>query len=285
MNKHYTTFAQLLIKHNLSTTVVVSNNMLNLGVSFFTITSKKQVMKAKLVTLLLVSCLFTLAVQAQNSPYSEEPYNPVDSVGFVATTQGKIVVIANHFMIVPNDKSTRYYPKNLDDAFKVEGMEVSFTAIRLRVPPNVRMMGMPIYLKTITANAPNKTAPSTGRKVKALPNSKPSKATVPTGSKQRGNNAVNKNPKLMNVKGTIVEAAGYHVIETSEGLRYFDANLASQYKVAGTKVVFTGTPGTIPPNVRMVGRPIEIHNIRIDKAQGKGRRTTQDPDWIRKFSD
>jgi hypothetical protein len=48
----------------------------------------------------------------------------------------------------PNDV-TDYYPKNLGEEFKVEGLAVQFNGTLGEIPPNVRMMGRPITLTEI----------------------------------------------------------------------------------------------------------------------------------------
>ncbi len=241
-------------------------------------------MKTKLFILFVFSCLCIQATQAQtpSSLYEEtDSYNPKDSVGFVALTQGKIIKIADHYMIQPTDNdNARFYPKNLDDAYKNEGMLINFSAVRLRIPPNVRMMGTPIFLQSISANSPGKTSPKRpARQVRALP-STPKRSTTSNSTPNSGRAPV-KDAKVINQKGKIIEAAGYYVIETSEGIRYFDSKLADKFKVPGLSVVFTATLGEVLPNVRMVGRPIEIEQIRVNKKVT--RPTTQDPDWIKKW--
>lgn len=56
------------------------------------------------------------------------------------------------FVIVPNDNANmRYISQQLPEEYKKDGLKVSFTGWEGIIPPNYRMMGKPLKLKTICA--------------------------------------------------------------------------------------------------------------------------------------
>lgn len=54
------------------------------------------------------------------------------------------------FVIVPDgNSSTRYISQQLPEAFKKDGLKVTFSGWEGKIPPNVRMMGKPLKLTSI----------------------------------------------------------------------------------------------------------------------------------------
>lgn len=54
------------------------------------------------------------------------------------------------WVIVPDDnENMRYISQQLPEEFKKDGLKVKFTGWRGKIPPNVRMMGTPLKLKSI----------------------------------------------------------------------------------------------------------------------------------------
>ena len=45
---------------------------------------------------------------------------------------------------------------------------------------------------------------------------------------------------------------------------FFPTNLPDSFKKDGLRVLFSGKRGEIPPNVRMIGIPLELSSIRVD---------------------
>jgi hypothetical protein len=51
------------------------------------------------------------------------------------------------YVIIPDDeKNQRYAPSNLPDEFKKDGLRVIFSGKVAAIPPNVRMIGIPLEL-------------------------------------------------------------------------------------------------------------------------------------------
>lgn len=63
-----------------------------------------------------------------------------------------VKVIGELFVIVPDDNTNmRYISQQLPEEYKKDGLKVSFTGWEGIIPPNFRMMGKPLKLKTICA--------------------------------------------------------------------------------------------------------------------------------------
>ena len=64
--------------------------------------------------------------------------------------QGTIQQIApdsEWYVIIPDDaKNQRYAPSNLPEEFKQDGLRVIFSGKVAAIPPNVRMIGIPLEL-------------------------------------------------------------------------------------------------------------------------------------------
>ena len=77
--------------------------------------------------------------------------------------------------------------------------------------------------------------------------------------------------KIVNaVKGTIQQlspnSAWYVIIPDDEkNQRYAPTNLPDEFKKDGLRVIFSGKVAEIPPNVRMVGVPLEL--IKIENLE------------------
>ena len=218
---------------------------------------------------LLVCALFTLPMFAQAQ--SQANYNPADSTGFIKLTEGTIVKVIGLYMIVPNNnEGRRFNPSNLDPQFHKEGMQVRFSAVQLVIPPNVRLAGSPVHLKTIEAITPG-SSKATGTKPRpSRGNLKP--GAGPNRPVQKNNPTVNSTPiskpairpvaeKSM-IEGTVSYMAGVYVINAVDGQRYVPTNLPTGYQRTGMKIRVNGVALPIPPNVKMVGVPYEIKTIQ-----------------------
>jgi hypothetical protein len=59
-------------------------------------------------------------------------------------------------------------------------------------------------------------------------------------------------------------------IENDRENRYVPINLKEEFQVDGIEIVFSGTIGANPPNVRVMGNPFEIKEARkLTRAQPK----------------
>lgn len=77
--------------------------------------------------------------------------------------------------------------------------------------------------------------------------------------KQRRRNAV------VDQRGTVRQISGdvYGLEPDSDpGTRYLPETLPAEFKQEGLRVIFSGTVGEIPPNVRMMGTPFTLTDIR-----------------------
>lgn len=79
--------------------------------------------------------------------------------------------------------------------------------------------------------------------------------------------------QLKNVKATIkvMDNGELFVLvpDGNENMRYISQQLPKEFKVDGLKVTFTGWEGKIPPNVRMMGKPLKLKCICISKSEMK----------------
>ena len=75
----------------------------------------------------------------------------------------------------------------------------------------------------------------------------------------------------MNVKATVkvLNNGELFVIvpDSNANMRYISQQLPTEYKKDGLKVTFTGWEGKIPPNVRMMGKPLKLECICITKGE------------------
>ena len=79
--------------------------------------------------------------------------------------------------------------------------------------------------------------------------------------------------KVSNVKATIkfLEDKETVVIvpDDNASMRYISQQLPEEYKKEGLKVTFSGWLGKIPPNVRMIGKPLKLKCICITSTEQK----------------
>lgn len=57
--------------------------------------------------------------------------------------------------------------------------------------------------------------------------------------------------------------------DSDANMRYISRQLPEEYKKDGLKVKLTGWEGKIPPNVRMMGKPLKITSICVSKSEQK----------------
>jgi len=59
------------------------------------------------------------------------------------------------------------------------------------------------------------------------------------------------------------------VPDDNANMRYISQQLPAEYKKDGLKVSFTGWEGIIPPNFRMMGKPLKLQSICAAKGEKK----------------
>ena len=85
-----------------------------------------------------------------------------------------------------------------------------------------------------------------------------------------GNQPQGNGDELTNVSGTIQQLANnpkWFVIvpDFDTSIRYLPSNLPPELRQNGMRVVFSGQIGEIPPNVRLIGTPLDL--TFIEKTQ------------------
>jgi len=56
----------------------------------------------------------------------------------------------------------------------------------------------------------------------------------------------------------------FTIVDDSMNERFVPSKLSDSFKNDGMRVLFSGKRGVIPPNVRMIGTPLELSFIQID---------------------
>lgn len=77
----------------------------------------------------------------------------------IKNEKGKVTVLANGetWVIVPdNNPNGRYISQQLPDEFKKDGLPVIYSGWVGKIPPNVRMLGTPLKLKSIKVSGADK---------------------------------------------------------------------------------------------------------------------------------
>lgn len=79
--------------------------------------------------------------------------------------------------------------------------------------------------------------------------------------------------QVKNVKATVqvLNNGELFVIvpDNNPNMRYISQQLPAAYKKDGLKVTFTGWEGKIPPNVRMMGKPLKLNSICVARSEQK----------------
>ncbi|MEZ4886950.1 MAG: hypothetical protein R3E32_19630 [Chitinophagales bacterium] len=136
-----------------------------------------------------------------------------------------------YFLIFDNEPNSRYLDTNIEPTFRQDKMRVIVSGEKLPIPPNVRMAGNPFKITSIEID----------------------------GGVQIDNKLAVEN--TISDEGTVKLKGDVFVIETTETI-YVPKKLAADFQKEGAAVAFTANKLPIPPNVRMIGQPIEIVTIK-----------------------
>ena len=213
---------------------------------------------------------------------NDSPAQKMESAGYLDNEICKIVQISDWYVLVPiaeNKNKKRYAPK-LDKVYQIDGLHVKVSGTIGKIPPNVKMIGHPLsidrievvkikdlpqsYRKTIadeqkTVSSPPKQSPP---KTNASKKTNDSSSNSSVASKINRAMQANRTKKVENVKAKVIKVADTFLLEDKQGKRYLPKNLAEKFQIIGRKVTFSGKEGSIPPNVKMLGVPLEITDIK-----------------------
>jgi putative hemolysin len=124
-----------------------------------------------------------------------------------------------------------YYPLNLADELKVDGADVTFTAMKQKDTMTIQQWGTPIRITMITKKEAEPSITSTG------------------------------------VVTYIDLEGGFYGIISGKGVRYLPLNLNEEFRVDGLSVSFTAVPEKDIVTIQQWGQPITIVSITGEKQQ------------------
>lgn len=104
----------------------------------------------KLLLLSALSC-FLIMVKAQSLDFQPDKN--------IANVKGKVQAMASgeNFVIVPADNPNgRYISAQLPEEYKKDGLEVKFSGVVGKIPPNARMLGTPLKITSICVTKASK---------------------------------------------------------------------------------------------------------------------------------
>ncbi len=175
------------------------------------------------------------------------------------------VMIENDSWIIRVDKGSLnndYWPVNLPEKFMTPGQEVVFEGAIGRIPQNAKLAGTPIELSMIRILYRTKPNDTNGEKI----------VTEKTENDSVG--YINKE------SGKIILIGDVYLIEQNtkgEIKRFVPDFLPDDFKLENTIIIFSGTIGKIPPNVRMMGTPLKIKELMIEEEVPFDKSQLQEP--------
>ncbi len=209
----------------------------------------------------------TLSSNAQTpSKSNEDTSNKVNRQSAVIDQQGDYF-----FIILDNEPNRRYLDTGLSKIFRENGMKIIVSGQKLPIPPNVRMAGAPFKVTMIEKDLGSsvlKTVSPTDKIIEKKPQISEKKTlSLKKKMMERKLKAAEKNvPSTDNMiedKGTVKKKGEVFIIETKETI-YVPKDLAKSYQKEGVTVIFSAEKLPMPPNVRMIGQPIEIQKIKAE---------------------
>jgi len=218
-----------------------------------------QLIMKQVFTLLLLSTI-SFSISAQDIEF--------DSIGVKSMEIG-IVVIKNDTWVIKVDKGNFaefYLPVNLPEKYCINNQEVVFEGALGRIPMNVKLAGTPLKLSMIRILYRTKPDPGAGE---AISNEK--QPVAQTNSDSIG--------YLQNCAGSIILISDVYLITQTlngETKRYIPDFLPDDFKIANTEITFSAIILKHDPNVRMMGTPIKIKEIRAESTQAFDANLLQD---------
>lgn len=191
-------------------------------------------------------------ITSDDTPVKQNP----DTLVTLQKAAGKIILVADTWLIeqTVNNETKRYVPDFLPDDFKIENTPVTFSGIVQDPPPGVRMMGTPLKITELMAVE--------DMQFDATKIQQPLKEYYPFDSVGYLS-PVNGIIKLMGTDPDvyIIEVGGAN----NNVMRYLPAMLPDGFKKDGLAVNVCGVIGKIPANVRMMGTPLDIKEIKLSE--------------------
>lgn len=182
----------------------------------------------------------------------------IDSVGYVAETVCRVSVVAGAYLLTPESVPTqRYAPINMTTTYQKEGVLVLVSGVIGAIPPNVRMIGTPFEIRSITF-----AETVTG----GIKPSHPS--TQPAGSKVSNDAAtIDYRIPVKDTRGIVRKMTGDQFVIEVGSTRYLPDKMPDNLKVDGMRVRFSGKAGQLPPTARLLGTPLQVSKIMKDKGK------------------
>ncbi len=185
-------------------------------------------MKVKLIILALMAAAACFLLAA--GCVTEEPPTGAEVSGSGTITY---IDLEGGFFGIITDAGDQYLPENLEDKFKVDGREVTFTGVPVEGGATTYMWGTPIQITGISADTSAPAISGTG------------------------------------VITYIDLEGGFYGIISGAGTRYLPLNLAEEFKVDGLTVTFTATPEDVM-TIQQWGQPVTILSITESKPSMVG---------------
>lgn len=184
-------------------------------------------MNAKLILLALMAAAACFLLAA--GCVTEEPPTEAEVSGSGTITY---IDLEGGFFGIVTDTGEQYLPVNLEDKFKVDGREVTFTGVPVEGGATTYMWGTPIRITEIM---------------------------------------VDHDPAISGT-GVITYIdleGGFYGIISGAGTRYLPLNLAEEFKTDGLTVTFTATPEDVM-TIQQWGQPVRILSITESKPSMVG---------------
>lgn len=226
----------------------------------------------------MASCNMNNAQKEASDSENLKRTNTITDVDAVVLKNGDIYYLS----VVTEDSELRYIPEDLDESFKKENTTVIVSGEVGDISPSVRALGLPLKITSIVedgklmlqettdAESTRKTADTTKR------NLEPISSIEFAGSKLTVREAVT------NQLGVLVEgrSADMWLIEQYKNGQVYNRlipiNLDKEFMKNGLQIEFDGHIGNPPPNVRLMGTPIQIEFMEVYEGEDLIKKVSED---------
>ncbi len=97
----------------------------------------------------IVSCKTSVDKPVVESLSISDCYAERKNEDILTSQSGSIIKVADQFVILAQDKYSRYMCCNLPDSYKKEGVMINYSLIVKEIYPNERLIASPAYLMDI----------------------------------------------------------------------------------------------------------------------------------------